>query len=283
MEISSKNLERFRSWVMERGRSDTTAGRYVLNVRTCGADPKGITHRLVSGDLAPNTLRCNRAALQAWATFASDDVLRKRLIDIRLPPARRVRTKQPLAVDPLRTLVRHIQSCDMRPGDEPMRHVLLIMALRGFRSGDVLRMRRAEVVRALATGKIGYEGKGRKRIEFSAQPIMAQLQALAEYKGWDRVRDLIGTGSPEAMSRKVWRAARRIAAQIGITEMNPHRFRHTFATNFLNQLKGDPNAIVKLQKHMQWESIGTAARYVDAVNQDELDAIGDGLASDLLQ
>jgi integrase len=171
--------------------------------------------------------------------------------------------------------------------NEGMRNILLIMALRGLRSGDVLRIQRADVVRSLATGKLSYEGKGRKRIEISALPIKDQLEALAELKGWERVRDLIvvgkGSKNGKIASKKVWRAARRIARKGGILEMNPHRYRHTFATNFLQQLKGDPNAIVKLQKYMAWESLATAARYVDAVSQDELDVLGDQLISDVLR
>jgi integrase len=281
VQITAKNLERFHQWLVERGRSEDTAILYSGNVRTCAADPKGLTHRLVSGDLAPNTARTNLAALRAWAAFGKDGELLSRLSDLRLPPARRVRHKAPLGVDAWRKVVQHLRTCPMRP--EVMRHVLLIMAIRGFRSGDVLRMRRTEVLRAISTGKLEYEGKGRKRIEFSAEPIMEQLQALAAVPGWDRVRDLVGKGTRRNLSRKVWRAAIRTAKAAGIPEMNPHRYRHTFATNFLNELRGDPNAIVKLQKYMAWESMTTAARYVDNVSLDELDRIGQRLVVDLLR
>jgi integrase len=282
VEISAKNLEKFRAWLLERGRSDDTAELYIGNLRTCAADPKGLTHRLVAGELAPNTVRTNLASLRAWAKFTDDDPFAKRLGDIRLPPARRVRTKLPLGAADWKRVVRHLHTCPIRP--EPMRHVLLIMAIRGFRSGDVLRMRRTEVLRALATGKLTYEGKGRKRIEFSAEPIRDQLQALAQIKGWERVRDLLGTGkSRRGLSRKVWRAALRTAKGCGIPEMNPHRYRHTVATQFLAELAGDPNAIVKLQKWMAWESMGTAARYVDQISTDELDRIGAGLVKNLLR
>jgi integrase len=282
VEISVANLEKFRAWLLERGRSDDTAELYIFNLRSCAAHPKGLTHRLVAGELAPNTVRTNLASLRAWAKFTEDDRLAKRLGDIRLPPAKRVKTKLPLGVVEWKKVVRHLHTCPLRP--EAMRHVLLIMAIRGFRSGDVLRMKRTEVVRALATGKLTYEGKGRKRIEFSAEPIREQLQALADLRGWERVRDLIGTGtSRRGLSRKVWRAALRTAKGAGIPEMNPHRYRHTVATQFLAELKGDPNAIVKLQKWMAWESMGTAARYVDQISVDELDEIGAGLVKNLLR
>jgi integrase len=280
MEITESNLGRFRSWILERGRSDGTADLYTCHVRTSAADPKGLTHRLIAGRLAPNTVRSNLAALRAWAAFTKDAELARRLSDLRLPPARRVRHKKSLSVDDWRQAIRHLQTCQM---PDAMRQVLLIMALRGLRSGDVLRIRKPDAQRSLDTGKLIYEGKGRKRTEISVEPIRGPIEALVAMRGWVVVRDLLGTSkSPKAMSRKVWRAARRTAAQVGIAEMNPHRYRHTFAQNYLSQLAGDPNAIVKLQRYMGWESMATAARYVQDVSQDELDRIGAGLISGLL-
>lgn len=282
MKISETNLSAFRTWGLERGRQDGTLELYVTNIRTCAADPRGLTHRLVSGVLAPNTLRTNLAALRAWAVFSQDAALSKRLADIRLPPARRVRVKVPLDLAAWKKVIHHLKTCRMR--SEAMRQVLLIMALRGFRSGDVLRMRRTELTRALATGKLVYEGKGRKRLEFSATPIRPQLEALVAFPKWDRVRDLISKSTTtRVLSKKVCRAAQKTARQVGVSEMNPHRYRHTFATQYLERLRGDPNALLKLKQYMGWESIATAARYVDSVSQDELDAIGADLVAGLLE
>jgi len=286
MEISEKNLSGFRDWLRGRGRTEGTAETYCMNLRTCGADPKGLTHRLIAGDLAPTTLRCNLASLRAWALYAKDGTLSQTLADLRLPPPRRMKSRDPLDREDWKRIVRHLQTCDMT--NEAMRQILLIMALRGLRSGDVLRLRRAEVVRAVASGKLSYEGKGRKRIELSAAPIRGPLEALAQMRGWDRVRDLLGTArsgetlASSALRKKVWRAAIRTGAAAGIDEMNPHRYRHTFATQYLAQLAGDPNSIVKLQRYMHWESMGTAARYVDHVSREQLDKVGDDMVSDLL-
>jgi integrase len=281
MEISDNNLTKFRGWMIERGRVEGTADLYVSNVRSCGADPMGVTHRLVAGKLSPNSLRTNIAALRAWAAFTKDADLVSTLGDIRLPPPRRVRVKLPLEAQEWRKVVRHLQTCPMP--SEAMRQVLLIVAIRGFRSGDVLRLRRIDILRALDTGKLTYEGKGRKRMTFAAAPIRPQLQALADIPGWSRVADLVSASKIQrVISKKVCRAAQRAAKMVGVPDMNPHRFRHTFATRYLDELKGDPNAIVKLQKYMGWESMATAARYVDQVSQDQLDEIGAGLISGLL-
>lgn len=280
MKVTEQNLEKFRTWMLERGRVNDTATAYIVNIRTCADDPKGMTHRLISGKLAPNTLRANLAALRAWADFTEDLALRKRLKDIRLPPARRVRSKSPLDRAQWARVIGHLRT--RKFANEPMRHVLLIIALRGMRCGDVIRIKREEVVRAIETGRLSFEAKGRKRIEYSAAPIREHLEALAEMRGWSRIGDLLGRSVDHKIIRKnVWRAARRCAAEVTITEMNPHRFRHTYATNYLNVFKGDPNAIIKLQKHMHWESMTTAARYVDAVSMDELDTAGDDLIKGL--
>ncbi|HWN69178.1 MAG TPA: site-specific integrase [Haliangium sp.] len=281
MEITEHNLAKFRSWVLDRGRSSGTAALYVSNLKSCAKD-RQLTRRLVAGRLAPNSLRTNMAALRAWAKFSKNPEMAEVLKDIRLPPARRLSTKQPLDLEQWREVIRHMQTCSMR--NEAMRQVLLIMAIRGLRCSDVLRMRSDDVLRALATGKLVYEGKGRKRMEISAEPIRKQLRELAVFQDWERVRDLISASkNPEVARVMVYRAAKRTAAKVDIINMSPHRYRHTFAANYLSQLAGDPNAIVKLQRYMGWESMETAARYVSAVSQDELDNIGAGLVSGLLK
>jgi integrase len=281
LSATNTKLEDFRRWMLERGRTPGTADLYVKNARACLVDPQGITHRLVSRTLAPNTLRTNLAALRAWAMFVEDAALTKRLADLRLPPPRRLRGKTPLSPKEWQEAIRHLGTCPMP--NEALRQVILIMALRGLRAGDVLRVRKPEVERALASGKLGYEGKGRKRIEISAKPIRAQLEALAAMPKWDRVSDLV-TRSKDltVIGNKVRRATRRSGEAMGIAEMTPHRYRHTFATNYLSRLQGDPNAIVKLKQHMAWESVATAARSVESVSQDELDAIGEGMVRDVV-
>lgn len=277
----ANRLKEFSAWLLRRGRGDGTAALYVTNVRSCLADPHGITHRLVSGELAPNSARNNRASLAAWARFTKDADLTAALADIRLPPARKVKSKPPLERDQWVEVIRHIDTCEHE--SVAMRQVLGIMARRGLRSGDVLRLRRTEIQRALATGKLPYEGKGKKRLEIDATTIRRQLEQLAAIPGgWKVVRDLIAKShDPKVASVKVWRAAKRTAKDIALADMNPHRYRHTVATRFLEALAGDPNAIIKLQKYMFWENMQTAARYVDAVDQAALDQVGNRLIAGL--
>jgi integrase len=277
VEISQKKLEAFRAWMLGRGRSEDTADLYIGNLKKCAADPKGPTHRLVAGSLAPNTRRTNLAALRAWADYTKDPEFRSELASLRLPPARRVNIKIPLETADWDRIVGHFQTCKLRRTDpRGLREVMLLVVTRGLRCGDVLRIRRTDVMKALHSGVLSYVGKGAKRIEIDAAPIRDQLEALAEIPGWDRVADVVAKPGKYRRNpaRRIARKISQHAKTIGLTKIYPHRFRHTFAIHFLRELQNDPQALIKLQKFMDWESIATAARYVDAVDKKQLDELG---------
>jgi integrase len=282
MEISTKNLERFKTWMLGRGRGEDTVRIYQSHLRRSAADPKGLTHRLV-GRLAPKTKRTNLAALAAWAKFSKDDELRDQLEEIRLPPARRVTAKFPLAVESWKKFVNHLREAKLPMRDYALRHVMVIVAIRGLRCSDALRIRKREINAALASGKLSFEAKGSKRTEFAAAPMLIELRALSEIPGsWDYLHELVST-KPRSAATRVWRRMKSEAAQVGIDGVYPHQLRRTYATNFLEQLKGDPRAIIKLQKHMNWESMATAASYADTVDEGELDLVGGKMLDDLLK
>lgn len=281
MDITPSTLAKFDTWLHGRGRSEGTRRVYANHLRRGAADEHGLTHRLLGRELAPNSQRTAKAALAAWALFARDRELAEQLRDLRLPPARRMKAKIPLELEAWRRFVQHVQTCPMR--SEPIRHVELIIAKRGIRCSDVLRMTRRDVTEAVATNVLVFEGKGRKRTRFAAAPILEHLEALAEIKHWKNVSDLVSSGSPRAALTRVERAVRRHAEAIDLPDVFPHRFRTTYATSFLKALQGDPQALIKLQRHMDWESLATAARYADAVDASELDVIGAGLTESLTQ
>lgn len=284
MEITPRNLAAFERWMTEeRGRGEDTVRIYKGHLRLAAADAKGVTNRLVSNDLAPKTRRTIMAAMAAWATFAEDAPLTKRLKGIRLPPARRVGVKIPLSEPDWPKYIQHLQSCAVR--SDVLRHVVLIIAKRGLRCSDALRIRRREVLAAIETGTLAFEGKGRKRTEYSAKPVLDELRGLAALPGkWDRLSELVSRGPKNhrrAAANRIARLMKKAGKDAGIVDVHPHRLRRTYATRFLEQLAGDPRAIIKLQKHMDWESITTAAMYADAVDAEELDQVGDRLVAGL--
>lgn len=278
MDVTPESLAKFGTWLRENGRSDPTVSLYTSCIRRCGEAKGAFTSSLVDRDLAPKTRRAYKAGMRSWALFTEDSVLERRLQQIKLPPAIRVRPKVELSIDDWRALVGNLRTTRLRPA---MRAVLLIIALRGLRGGDVLRLRRREVVEALRTGVLSYEAKGGRRLEYDAAPVREQLEVLVSFTDWDHVRELLGKGKAAGISNKVRRTLASVAASMDLFDVYPHRLRRTYATHFLRRLDRDPQGLIKLQKHMGWSSMATAAGYVDATSADELNAIGSKLTSDI--
>jgi integrase len=101
-----------------------------------------------------------------------------------------------------------------------------------------------------------------------------------------RVRDCVSPRArdetrQEAAVRRVERAFDRVAAYLALRpgELYCHRFRHTYATHFLNELQGDPEALLKLQQQMGWSRLDTAMHYLRRDRRHELDLVEERLYS----
>ena len=62
-------------------------------------------------------------------------------------------------------------------------------------------------------------------------------------------------------------------------EVHPHRFRTTYATEFLQRLEGDPEGVIKLMEQMGWSQIGTAMAYLRRDRRKELAQVEKQLAA----
>lgn len=282
--MTQETLQEFRSWLLRRGRSDETARCYVGWLKKC-SETRGLTDRLIDRKLSPKTRRANMAALQQWAKFAKDGDLVADLDDIRLPPPIRVTPKAELEMHEWRDMIAGTRKVAMK---EPVRQVILIIEMRGMRLGDVLRLDREKVTRAVATGTLSYVGKGERIIEYDAAQIagpLAELAKMMKQERVDRVRDLIGhpDSSDRAINLTIARALKKVAKKKGVKGVHPHRMRRTYATAFVKRLGNDPRAMIKLQKHMGWTNVNTAAQYVDNVQMGDLDQMGADLMKDVLK
>jgi integrase len=283
----SIDLEPFHTWLLENGRSPGTARLYCINVGKCLAHEKGSTGRLIGHDLAPNTMATNRAALKAYADFTEDAALLKRLGKIRLPPAQRMKPKFELTKDDWRKILLGINQAKISRAKAA---ALTIICLRGLRCSDVLRLKRSDVVAGLKSGRLVGETKGRKRIEWKVAAIRPALEVLvAESKDWETVTDLIVPRCIQTDSykrrhqavTKLGKALRSAARYAEVEGVHPHRLRRTYATYWVESLGPDPRAIPKLQAEMGWSNMATAVSYVDNVNRDELDQVGEAMIGDL--
>ncbi len=276
------NITEFSDWLIRRGREASVKQRTRM-VRRWLDDPDELWSKMTDKRAAPNYRRSIIASVRAWAKFTEDGKLLKQLEEIKQPAAAPKSTREPFARDEWEIIREAIAEADyLSPASKA---VCGLVALRGFRCGDVLRLTRVNVKQAIKTGTLRYEGKGERWQDFTAAPFMGLLEDVAafpwpkDYKGdetvW-RVRHFIcASGDQDSASRMIRREFDRIAIELEIDpkEVYSHRFRHTYATYFLQEMAGDPEAIFKLQTQMNWARLETAGNYVRRSRRAELDEV----------
>lgn len=255
------------------GVGEGTIVTYVRQVRLAH-DTGDPLLRLTRDTLAPKSRHLVKAALSAYARFARDDQLAADLKAVRLPPSRRTAIKEPLSDAAWRALHQEVEA-----GYEldPVVATIGVMERRGLRVGDVLRLRRDELERALDSGVLAHEVKGRKRIEFGVLPTYQRyLEVLHEAFPRGTARDTrvwqtLTSGTSDRAA--AWLVASRLddlAEEAGVEDVYPHRLRRTYATWYYGRCGRDLEA---LRQHMQWASITTAQAYVDHDRRAELDKL----------
>jgi site-specific recombinase XerC len=268
-------LDRFEAWLREQGLAKTTAEMYAQDARS--ATEYGFKARVLDDQLAPKTRHRILSAGRQWAEFRSDVELAASLKKVNLPPAHRKLPKVPVERDELFAIVDELERASDYL-DAPARAVIGMMACRGFRVSDVLRIQREELSRAKETGLLVFPGKGNRRLEFGLIKTWARHAiSLADAPGeWSRVEDLICPDAGNDTRRKsavrsIERSLAKVAARAGVTKVYPHRLRRTYAIQYLRQHTGDPEALMKLKQHMQWADESTALQYVNHLRGRELD------------
>lgn len=283
-------LDGYTDWLTRRGRGRSMP-KYRSTVRRYLEDPDGYKRLLVSSRYTPNYRRFLAACAKSWATYAGDTELRDELSDIRLPA--------PVAQDEREPFDREIwfkirdeirEAPYLKPG---VKAVCSIIAARGIRCGDILRTTRSQIKTALKSGTLTFVSKGEKILRYRVQHFreyLEDLDVLFEDQGFrfaeepdPTVRFLVcGSGNASAASTAIVRAFSRIAGKLGMgtEEIYAHRFRHTYATHFLQTMHGDPEAVFKLKDQMGWSRLETASNYLRRSRQDELDDIESQLMGD---
>jgi site-specific recombinase XerD len=277
---TDQDLRNFAAWLKGQGLAASTADTYVHDVRGAIIAGEGFAARLLDPKLAPKTRHRLRAVGKKWAKWREDETLERELKAIKLPAARRASPKMPLSREDLFKVIDEIDRADyLEPAE---RAVLGMLACRGLRVGDALRIQRVELIAAIAARALVFEGKGSKRLDFPLLKTFARhIEALALVDGnWQRVEDLIAPKTePEkrrqTASKAIRRALAEVATQCEIVNLHPHRLRRTYAVEFLRACKNDPEAALKLREHMQWADVSTAMQYVDHVRGGELNEVAE--------
>lgn len=271
------DLSQFVAWLSSPPRSlePDSAELYAGHVRRAWVkDPVGYVRK---NSLSPKTRGAAKAALIAYARFIEDDKLIEALRGVRIPKGR-VRVLAPLEDAEWRRLRGAVDKADL---PVPLRSVLGIMAVRGLRVSDVLRIRRDEVSTYLRTETLPFQAKGGARLQFRSPQAKPYFEALHRERGWDQVWQLVAS-SKKAARMAAYRALKQVAADAGLRpeDVHPHRLRRTYAVHFLRQLRGDPEALAKLMRHMGWSDLRTTFNYVDHVSDEALDEVQDKMFSE---
>jgi site-specific recombinase XerD len=287
MIITLDDLESFRSWLINRNRDKKTANSYVIDVRKAFDHPKGPLGAIADRTIAPKTAHRRMSSLRAFAKFRQDTDLLTQLEDVRLPPNQRATPKMPLTRDQWAAVVQEIDSAPMYLKPEEIA-IIGLMAVRGFRIGDVLRMTRRDVEMALRASTLSFEAKRRQRTEYGVGERMRHyLEMLFGIPGWTQVYELVCTKTRSKSddlktiaALNVNTALKSVAQRIGVPpkEMHAHRLRRTYATYYLEAVGGN---LEKLRQHMDWSNINTAAMYADHNQRKELDKVSESMMSNI--
>lgn len=277
--IVDKDLDGFVAWLRRRNRTRSIP-QYTRVIRRYLDNPSAVEGMMADQSYAPNYRRHLAACVRSWARFSEDGELLVRLDEIQMPAALPISAREPFSWDTWWTIQDAIVHCDL---PDAIRLVCQMIALRGIRCGDVLRLQKRELVAARDTDVLAFEGKAERRIEYSAEPLRPFIDGLLELP-WERKRRVHQLISPTAdtAGRRVRYAFDRIARELDMdsAELHAHRFRHTYAHFFLQELAGDPEAIFKLQEQMGWAKLETAANYLRRSRRKELNEIESKMLSD---
>jgi len=160
-----------------------------------------------------------------------------------------------------------LKACEGIPQTKRDKTVILMLLDTGLRVGELTRLKREDV--DLVTGEIlvipfrsGKKSRGR----------VVQIGKAAKRAAWQYLTtlpDMKVTDSMFDMSIIAVRLMlRRMAKRAGITDIHPHRFRHTFAINYLRN-GGD---VFTLQRLLGHSSMDMVERYLDIVKSDVANA-----------
>jgi len=135
----------------------------------------------------------------------------------------------------------------------------------GIRASELAHLKVSDIVQIAGVWKVHiHTGKGLKdRVIPLTEKCVATLQEWQE-KGWERINEYLFTshGRPWKRGQGVSTIIRNIGRKLGINNLTPHRFRHSFAVALLNYGLRE-SALQKLMGHATLNMTLEYARILD--------------------
>jgi len=248
------------------------------------AAPNGIAAR-PSQPLSAKTVANYHTDLRAfytWATSEGVNLVSEHLIR-QIPCPRYERAQvEPFTRDEIKAMLKACSAPAAKKcnsGTTPRAHVqrnltiIHLLLSTGVRASELCNIRLADIDLTGKTIHVSGKGKGRdskpRTVYFgkvAARILWLYLSPrLASLKSTDVVFTVGDEATPRPLSRDVLlKLLKRIGDRAGVPNVHPHRFRHTFATEFLKN-GGD---LLKLQTILGHESLDMVRRYAHVVAAD---------------
>lgn len=268
------NLERFEAWLRDQGYQEST-------VRLSLTEARQIERLYKSGDVLRADLRwtgkrmiaAGVATGQMAAQITALAPRKERALGGRKRKVRRKADARSIDDAAWRSLFAIVRA---DPADEA--RVIEVLMAHGKRVGDVLRVEREELRRALKTGVLTSTQKGGvavvDRIDETWTRLWAQWQADEENKRAESIAGWLCPTNPSALPgsgayKRTHRKLKTLAKQAGINErVFLHRLRRTVAVQALREEK-DIGVVQQLLGHA---SPHTTMHYIDEARPDDVEA-----------
>jgi len=246
-----------------------------------GITPHQVQAFLAGQEVSKKTLLNYHTGLSAlWTWCQAEGLVVESVLKRVQRPRPEKRAIVPYTLDDIRAMLTSLATTPLysRPGKRASAHavphaarnraIILLLVDTGIRSTELCELKINQV--DLKNRRITVFGKGSKERSIPISPATGQAiwRYLSERKD-DSVGDRLVTtrdGHPLDYSQLL-HAMRVIGRRAGLRHVNVHRFRHTFAINFLRN-GGDPYSLQIMLGHSTMEMVKT---YL-AIAQSDLDA-----------
>ncbi len=213
--------------------------------------------------LSPQTIRNYASSIRAFCRWLhQEEITAKNATERGAQPQVEQLVKEPFSGEEAQRLLRAARS-DRRNGfcDEA---VVLFMLDSGCRASEVVGLRADDLIWPQRMAKV--YGKGRKeRVVFFSAETMRAMQKYAMRKRNSECDRFFQTEEGRALTPSgLLHITKRLDKRAKLTDVHPHRFRHTAAILFL---RGGGN-VLALQRLLGHTTLSMTQRYVAMVNDD---------------
>lgn len=233
-----------------------------------------ITRQDIEGFLASikgvsnNTLKHHHSALGSLYTWAvSEQIVPKNLVRLIQPPKVEKKEILPFTEQEMRLMLAAIprSASYKRPGKgisnhavlhpERGRAILLMLLDTGIRIGELRSLKIFQVDRQNHRVQVMGKGAIERSIPFSPRTAQAIWRYLTTRPNAEKDEPLFASSNNRHLDKtQLGKSIRLLGIKAGVQNVHPHRFRHTFAIQYLRN-GGDPYTLQKLLGHSTLEMV----------------------------